>query len=468
MSDVDYLVALASEKILDYSGIYLAQAQIPSLINYLEKQAASRMITAVEFCKSLTPHTPDFDALINLITVNETYFFREEKQFDYLKDELFPKYRGRNLTIWSCCCATGEEAISLLSLALSMNINATIYASDIDDQALSIFKKGVYSTYSLRDDGGKYHSLLDPYSIRKDKEIIFRQDFLSLIHTFKFNLIQGNFSNLPFFEKVDVIFMRNVFIYFDKETRTAVTKKISERLNDNGKLFFSMNEVGSIDNTVIPKELCKTNSGIVYFFEKSHNARALHEKDTPIGRRLHEKQKEKANQKVQKEVQKVKVKKYSEEKKAAREEAAEKMAVKSSALSSFDAKNIYENVCKEIHCGDFTKARAIARDISGADTKKYSFFMQGYVEYHADNRAAAETLFASAESISPDFWPAFFYHGMVLRDLGKMKHASICFIKCKELISGFGSKVPYDFALDSFSPSYINSLCERFSSGGGQ
>ena len=94
--------------------------------------------------------------------------------------------------------------------------------------------------------------------------------------------------------------------------------------------------------------------------------------------------------------------------------------------------------------------------------------MQGYVEYHADNRAAAETFFASAESICPDFWPAFFYHGMVLRDLGRMDTAQDCFSKCRKLITDFGNEIPYDFTLDSFSPSYISSLCETFSMGGGQ
>ena len=89
--------------------------------------------------------------------------------------------------------------------------------------------------------------------------------------------------------------------------------------------------------------------------------------------------------------------------------------------------------------------------------------MLGYVEYYADNRAAAETLFASAESLDGAFWPAVFYHGIVLRDLGKTEPALRCFSKCKELISGFGQEVPYDFALDSFSPSYIFSLCETFS-----
>ena len=135
----------------------------------------------------------------------------------------------------------------------------------------------------------------------------------------------------------------------------------------------------------------------------------------------------------------------------------------------FDAKQTYEDVCLEINRGNFEKARTLARAISGTDTKKYAYFMLGYIEYQADNRAAAETLFASAESISPDFWPAFFYHGMVLRDMGRNEHAQGCFTKCKTIISDFNSSsIPYDFTLDSFSPSYIYSLCETFSMGGGQ
>ena len=119
-------IDLLKEKILSFSGIYLAEAQIPSLTAYIEKQASLRHMTAVGFVNSLTPCTPDFDSLINLVTVNETYFFREEKQFDFLKNEVFPKFMGKKLTIWSCCCSTGEEPISLLTLALSMNLDVTV------------------------------------------------------------------------------------------------------------------------------------------------------------------------------------------------------------------------------------------------------------------------------------------------------------------------------------------------------
>ena len=464
---VNELLEQIKSKILVYSGIYVAESQLPALQAHIEKEAKARGMRPEEFCRNLAPHTPDFDAVINLVTVNETYFFREEKQFDFLKKEVFPKFAGKNLTIWTCCCSTGEEPLSLLALARSMNVNLTIYASDIDDDALAFFKAGHYSDFSLRSDGKKYHKLLEPYYTKTEGGLLFHKDFINSIHAFKFNLIQSELSSLPFFENADIIFMRNVFIYFDKETRINVTKKITQRLKNQGMLLFSMNEIGSIDHTVIPKELYKTNYESVYYFIKDTASEKSNVHVSPAEHSLKEKEHAKKKEKLRLEVEKVKLQKFTEERKTQEEEKCS-MA----AAPAFDAKKTYEDLCMEINRGDFEKARSLARGISGSDTKKYAYFMQGYVEYHADNRAAAETLFASAESICPDFWPAFFYHGMVLRDMGRDETAQNCFSKCKSLIADFGKQgqagsVPYDFTLDEFSPSYIYSLCETFSTGGG-
>ncbi len=447
------LIELIKSKILSFSGIHIAQAQIQALTVFLEKQAAERGLTAIEYCESLLPGTADFDALINQVTVNETYFFREEYQFDFLKEVVFPKYMGKELTIWTCCCSTGEEAVSLLALALSMNVRLKIYASDIDEDALSVLKNGRYSDYSLRTDGKKYHKLLEPYYTRKGSELIFNKSFINRIHTFKFNLIQNTLLQLPFKEEADIIFLRNAIIYFDNKTRSLVTRKVCERLKTGGILFFSMNEIASMNSSIMPGKLRKTNRGLVYYFVKGP-AEEVSQKEKDSARK---------NKKMKEEVHKANIKKFSEQNKKAADDSAEQKQKQAETTSKFDAKKTYEKVCKEINERDFLKARAIARTISGENTKMYSEFMQGYIEYQADNRAEAEGFFISAEKSCPDFWPAYFYHGMLLRDLGKTKKARTCFLKCRELVSAFGKKVPYDFALDSFSPSYINSLCETFS-----
>ncbi|MCR4947825.1 MAG: hypothetical protein K6A15_01575 [Treponema sp.] len=447
------LIELIKPKILSFSGIHLAQAQIQTLTAYLEKQAAARGLTAIDYCKNLLPGTSDFDAVINLVTVNETYFFREEFQFDFLKEVVFPKYMGKELTIWTCCCSTGEEAVSLLALALSMNVRLRIYASDIDEKALSVLKNGRYSDYSLRTDGKKYHKLLEPYYTRKGSELIFNKAFINHIHTFKFNLIQNTLAQLPFKEEADIIFLRNAIIYFDNKTRSAVTKKVCERLKTGGILFFSMNEIASMNSSTIPAKLHKTNRGLVYYFVKDFSENSGQKEKEAAGK----------NKKMREEVHKARLQKFSEQNKKDSANAAGQKENHDKRDLKFDAKKTYERVCKEINERDFIKARAIARTITGENTKMYSEFMLGYIEYQADNRAEAEGFFISAEKSCPDFWPAYFYHGMVLRDLDKMKNARSCFLKCKQLVSAFGKKVPYDFALDSFSPSYINSLCETFS-----
>ena len=459
-------IELINSKILAYSGIRVSEAQLQDLLSHIEKKAALRNETPVDYCHSLIPHSPEFDEIINLVTVNETYFFREELQFDYLQKEVFPKYRGRNLTIWTCSCATGEEPISLLALALSMNVNLTIYASDIDDTALAVLEKGRYSVFSLRADGQKYHSLLEPYSKQTATEIVFHRDFLRHIHTFKFNLIQDGLDKLPFSENMDLIFMRNVFIYIDKSNRSLVTRKVAERLNTGGLLFFSMNEIASLNGRIIPKELCKINSGMVYFFIKVNPEKNGELSDSETKRRISERDNTRKTEKLRREVKRVKLQKFSAQNEKLREAKAAIEEI--SNQNGFDAKKVYEEICLKIHNGDFENARMLARNISGTDTKKYSYFMQGYIEYQSDNRADAESLFASAEAVAPDFWPAFFYHGMVLRDLGQYQPAQSSFTKCRELLARFGAEVPYDFTLDSFSPSYISSLCETFSVEGEQ
>ena len=524
-------------KIFSFSGISVAAQQKPAVESFILQKSEERGCSPEEFCTSLQAGSADFDQLISTVTVNETYFFREEKQFDLLKESIFPKYIGKPLTLWTCSCATGEEAISLLALGLFMGIQMQVYASDIDTAALATLEQGRYSLYSLRKDGSKYHELLAPYSQQTESGLIFDRNFLQKIHTFRFNLQQDTEPPLP--GKADIIFMRNVFIYFDKDTRARITAKMTERLCDGGLLFFSMNEIGSMDKSVCPAGLHKTNTGQVYYFVKADSAEVSRTvppknaagnsgtsnsaiaagkptapgsststagkpnvpgsstiaagkpaapgsstiaagKPTAPGNSAIAAGKPAApgsstiaagkpaapgNSAVTAGKPNVPgssaaaVGKPAAPGSSAVAGKTDKPAAAKASPTPADLKRTYEAVCAAINKGDFIAARTLARAISGSSYRKYSFFLQGYTEYYADNKAAAELLFASAETLSPDFWPAFFYHGLVLRDIGKEEKACACFRKCRELITAFGSSNPYDFTLDSFSPSYIYEAC---------
>ena len=119
--------------------------------------------------------------LINSITIGETYFFREEKQFDFLDSQVFPKLKPKSL-IWSAACATGEEAISLAVLNCKHGSNAKIIASDINTDSIARFERGVYRPHSFRHDGLKFKKELDNYSkANNDGSTVFDKNFISTI-----------------------------------------------------------------------------------------------------------------------------------------------------------------------------------------------------------------------------------------------------------------------------------------------
>lgn len=458
-----------NEKIQAHSGLSVVNIQRPVIEKYIKSQAKAQGLSLEAYIEKLIPASNDFNELINQITVNETFFFREEAQFEVLRTKIFPNYMGQKMSIWSAASSTGEEAISLLALALSCNIDATVYASDIDENVLSKLRAGKYSLFSLRRDGNKFRNLLEPYSKITDYQLIFNKDFIKRIKIFRYNLTDDELP--PFEQPMDLIFLRNVFIYFDKETRCKVTEKVTSLLKDNGNLFFSMNEIASIDSSVYPKTLQKVNCNSVYYFVKGKADMALanpaNKKNLDpekIRERMLKAQKRLAPQAAKpasKTTAQATVKTASRAASTKPSEETSKAVPKAQKQTHhFDAVREYEAVCREINGNNYDSAREIAQQILGSENKMYSFFFQGYVEYYADNKSAADRFFSSAEMICPEFWPAYFYHGLLLKDIGKNEMAAFCFKKCKQLLERFGGNNPYDFALDSFSPAYINSLCD--------
>lgn len=179
---------------------------------------------------------------IDLLTTNETYFFREPKHFDFLGHNLLVAARkGQNFRLWCAASSTGEEPYSL-AMTLAEGLGTTpwqIVASDINLQVLEKARSGHYAMdradnipkqllckYCLKGTGTQQGTFLIQKALR-DK-IQFKQ----------INLI----SALPDIGKFDVIFLRNVMIYFDNETRTHVVNKMVNLLKPGGYLFVSHSE----------------------------------------------------------------------------------------------------------------------------------------------------------------------------------------------------------------------------------
>lgn len=264
------------ELITQHTGIIPRDSHRTGIKNYIDKQLKAAPAdkqcphTYEEYFNSLQGNQEEMINLINSATVNETYFFREEAQFQLLQSKVFPMLVAgsptKRLRIWSAASSSGEEIYSLLLLADAMNIKTECIASDINTRVLDTCAKGVYKKNAIRTvDGAAYHHLLEPYKLagggfELPKKI-----------TDRITRKQINLSRLTDFPKnQDIIFIRNVFIYFSTEMKKAILAKIAEEaLAPGGYLFVSMNEVASIDIIDLPAGLEKAADGKVFYFRKA-------------------------------------------------------------------------------------------------------------------------------------------------------------------------------------------------------
>ncbi len=190
----------------------------------------------------------ELQELINLLTVNETYFFRENYQLDALARSVLPEIAARRrrpgdtITIWSLPCSTGEEAYSIAIAVLdgwpqSDQFNVEIEASDIDTKVLTQAKTGVYGARSLMnvtsDQRARYFRPLGA-----DYQII--PEMRESIDFFQLNI--SNKSEMALHHNVDVIFCRNMLIYFDDVSRREAVEAIYESLVPGGFVFLGHSE----------------------------------------------------------------------------------------------------------------------------------------------------------------------------------------------------------------------------------
>lgn len=242
---------------------------------FIEKKISENNYSIEEYRKLLFTDKNLISEFVNECTVNETYFFREEKQFALLKSKIFSQWRfnspGKEIKMWSAACSYGEEAYSLAVLALTCGLNPLVTASDINSEVLEHCKSGVFLSTSLRTvDGASYQNLVKPYQ-REDRKIAFPENIKKHISTMQMNLTEldspSNLQNLP--KNQNLIFIRNVFIYFSVELRKQILKIITDNcLAEDGYLFVSMNEIGQLDSSIVPKSLEKLSEGNVFYFHK--------------------------------------------------------------------------------------------------------------------------------------------------------------------------------------------------------
>ena len=260
-----------------YTGIVPRASHREGIKNFIIKKLSETRLSVKEYQSKLSTDKELFSEFINESTVNETYFFREEKQFALLKDKLFPKWKnsshGKEIKMWSAACSYGEEAYSLAVMALTCGLNPIVYASDINSEVLEHCKSGVFLGTSLRSvDGVMFQKLVTPYR-REDGKVAFPDEIKERVSTMQLNLSEIDspaiLSALP--KNQNIIFIRNVFIYFSLELRKKILHTIAKTcLADDGYIFVSMSEIAQLDSSIVPDSLEKImDENIFYFHKKS-------------------------------------------------------------------------------------------------------------------------------------------------------------------------------------------------------
>ena len=209
------------------------------------------------------PH--DLMLLADAITTNVTSFFREKSQWTFLGEHIPKTYENkRKLRIWSAACSSGQEPYSISIFLHSLlkdydQWDVKILATDLSKD---ILKKAIEGKYRQKDiEGVPKHYITKYFNANKISEY---EKVFNISNTIKdgilfrlFNLVSGNYG--IFKNKFDIIFCRNVMIYFDKKTQEQVIDKLLSVLNPGGLLLIGHSE--SITN---PKMNIKTISPSIY------------------------------------------------------------------------------------------------------------------------------------------------------------------------------------------------------------
>lgn len=240
--------------IRDKSGIYFGSQKSYTLENKLAPRLKDLNLNTLEEYYYFLCYDPqrnkEFNLLTNTLTVNETSFFRNPSQINAFQNKILPeileKRRGENelrLRIWSAGCSSGEEPYTL-AIIIKEILGQELYrwftdilASDIDTTVINFAEKGIYSGYSLRNAPSQYKEKY--FGVNQERYQI-HDEIKRRVRFRRLNLVDE--SHMKLVPLMDIIFCRNVLIYFEESSRKKTVSYFYDILNPGGYLFVGHSE----------------------------------------------------------------------------------------------------------------------------------------------------------------------------------------------------------------------------------
>jgi chemotaxis protein methyltransferase CheR len=235
---------LFQKLILERLGIFLPLQKKALLTNRLWKRLREYDLNRFEDYYSFIigkDGKAELDVALELITTNETYFFREQKHFDYLAKTILPTFRqGKKLRVWSAAASTGEEPYSIAMLLEDQCLVPwELECSDVNNTVLEQARRGIYPDARIRNIPQDYlHRFCRKGVGPQEGYVRVTQELRSKVNFFALNL----HNDFPDIGKFDLVFLRNVLIYFENDIKEHVLERIAKVLNPNGILFVGHSE----------------------------------------------------------------------------------------------------------------------------------------------------------------------------------------------------------------------------------
>jgi chemotaxis protein methyltransferase CheR len=231
--------------LLEHTGIELKDGKESMVMGRLDRRLRHyELDTYGEYFARLGPHNPvETQLAIDLLTTNETYFFREPSHFEFLARAVQQvPWRPTPLRVWSAACSTGQEAYTI-AMTLAENLPAErdwqILGTDISSRVVETARRGMYPMEAAENIP---RHLLHAYCLKGRGEY---DGYLAIDRSLAAHVAfeQANLMDLPkSLGLFDVIFLRNVMIYFGMETKRALVARTIELLRPGGYLILSHSE----------------------------------------------------------------------------------------------------------------------------------------------------------------------------------------------------------------------------------
>jgi chemotaxis protein methyltransferase CheR len=231
--------------IYERTGIFVPDSKKYFLENRLARRITDNKLPGYEAYLQLlrSKGESELKALFGVITTNETYFFREPQQFDVFTKHILPRVldrkRNKEIRVWSAACSSGEEPYTVAAILkeTAPTVRADIIGSDISDGVLDSARRGIYSSYAVR--------IVPPYYQQKyfrcnGETYEFDESLRKTVRFMNINLIDE--KSVRAIRDADVIFCRNVLIYFDDKSKRKAVSLLYDALAPNGFLLVGTSE----------------------------------------------------------------------------------------------------------------------------------------------------------------------------------------------------------------------------------